>query len=171
MVGHRKKRKIRVTKKEVQEWREEKKKNKADKKKIIPGPWTNMETDIKVKTKLRKSIGLVESMGDAFGNYLKDQSWWEPGWYPLVFNIQSTKMKKEVYEYGIDQYLAASEIALNNVLVDGKKKYGTIVLLKATIDHSQHEDPEHRFISCVAKTNKKSIVGFRAFRKGIFKTL
>jgi len=170
-----KKRKTRVTKKQVREMREflASKRKKSNKNRIIPGPWTNTETKVQIGARLRKSTGVMnEILGVSIGNYLQDEMWFEPGWYPLVFNIESDNIKEEVAKHGMDQYLAASEKALNNILDSkGKKLFGTIIILQATVDNSQHDDTSHRFISCRAKTNKKSIKGFKAMRKKEYKIL
>lgn len=154
-----KKRKIRVTKAQVRELQEErKKKTKGRKNRIIPGPWTEMEPGFTVRAQLRWSKTLVGE--PLLGTYIKDEMWCEKSWYPITLNVTSKDIKSKVKKYGIDKYLAAIEKSLaekSNV-----QKYGRIVLLSANADHSQRE--EDRFISCRGKTNKKSISGFAAFR-------
>lgn len=175
MAMLKKKRKTRVTKKQIREMRDLRafKKLKTNKNHIIPGPWTNIEPKVQIDTRLRKTDGpMAEILGVSIGDYLKDELWFEPGWYSIVFNVESDNIKEEVIKHGIDQYLAASEKTLNNILDSkGKKLFGTIVILQASVDNSQHDDPSHRFISCYAKTNKKSIKGFKALRKNEFKVL
>jgi len=151
----------------------ESKRVKADKNCIIPGPWTNVELKVQIDARLRKITGAMSDiLGVSIGSYLRDELWFEPGWYPIVFNVESDNIKEEVTKYGMDQYLAASEKTLNNILdPKGKKLFGTIVILQATVDNSQHDDASHRFISCHAKTNKKSIKGFKALRKNEYKIL
>ena len=146
-------RKTRVTKEEIKKVREDKKiTSYKAKKKVIPGPWTERKTKIKkVDVKLKVSSGIMaEILGPAYGNYTKDELPEKKGWYPIVFNLQlNTKM-----------------LAL---IKDEKKKpkYGTVVFLRLGSDG--YEDKG--FISIHAKTNKKSISGFRAIRKNEYVVL
>jgi len=157
-----KKRKTRVTKAFVHQLQEEKKNApKAKKNLIVPGPWTNTDTQLKVKPEIRVTQGII---GPLYGAYTKTEFWHEKGWYPIILNITSKKIKKDVEKHGLDAYIAAWEKAIN--IPENKDKYGTIVILKASVDHSLDEDETRRFISCEAKTNKKSIKGFSAVRKG-----
>jgi len=158
-----KKRKTRVTKKFVDQMREEKKNRKSKKNVIVPGPWTNIETELVIKPELHKTIGI---MGESYGSYPKSEFWGERGWYPIIINIMSSRIKQNVSEHGLDVYIAAWEKAINTKR--NKTKYGTIIILKMMIDHSIEEDENHRFISCNAKTNKKSISGFSAKRQSHF---
>lgn len=152
-------RRTRVTKKQVIAIREGKKKT-GSKKVVVPGPWTNTQTKLEVKATLRPTQGI---MGEALGTYSKDTAWIERGWYPIIINITSKSIKRDVEEHGLGDYLAACEQSLNNT--ENKKKYGTVILLEATVDNSLHQDRSHRFVSCRAKTNKKSIKGFLAIRQ------
>ena len=164
-------RKIRVTQEEVIEIREKQKIERSissySRKKVIkPGPWTNMDSPIKVKVTLKINKGIMEK--EAYGSYpdSKFHTNIEKGWYPILINIVTKSMKRDVEKHGIDNFLAACEKSLNE-----QKKYGTVILLKASVDHSSNDDNEQRFISCLAKTNKKSISGFLAVRKKIFTVL
>lgn len=161
------KRKTRVTRKYIEEIREAKK-TKANKKSTSPGPWTEIDTDLVVKAKLRLNKSLI---GEAYGTYPKADHapYTEKGWYPIIFNITSKSIKRDIEEHGLDNYVAACEKSLN--AEDNKKKYGTVVVLEVSVDHSLHEDRSHRFLSCYAKTNKKSISGFAAHRKDGYKVL
>jgi len=166
-----KKRKTVATKKMVKKIREERKKIKntssyQKKKTVVAGPWTNITTKLKVKVSLRAHNGL---MGESYGTYPSIEMWHEPGWYPIIFNLMSKEIQAEVEKYGINEYLAACEVALN--LPENKKKYGNVVFLEMQADNSQNEDKSRRFISMRAKTNKKNIIGFTAIRKGIYKVL
>lgn len=156
----RKKRRTRVTKDLVHQFQEANK-IKAKKNVIIPGPWTNVATDLKVKPELRVTQGII---GELHGAYTRNDLWHEKGWYPILINITSKKIKKEVEKHGLDIYVAAWEKAIN--VPENKEKYGTIVILKISVDHSCDENETHRFLSCEAKTNKKSISGFGAVRQG-----
>ena len=160
-MAKRKKRQTRVTRQNVEEIRAEKK-VKANKRKAAPGPWTEFQTKLDVKAKLKSRQGII---GESCGTYT-DQRFspiTEKGWYPVLFNVTSRSIQRDVDKFGIDEYLAACERSLNND--ENKKKYGTIILIGMLLDHSNHEDRDHRFISCTAKTNKKSISGFAATRK------
>ncbi|MFA5023332.1 MAG: hypothetical protein WC523_00045 [Patescibacteria group bacterium] len=154
-----KKRKTRVTKALRLQFQEENK-IKAKKNKIIPGPWTNLEVKFKITPELRLTKGISYDM---YGAYIFDDMWFEKGWYPVYINITSKDIAKEVTEHGKDSFIAAWEKAINTE--ENKKKYGTIVILEANIDHSVDADETHRFISCKAKTNRKTIPGFTAFRR------
>ena len=159
--GKKQQRKIRVTKAQVREIQEErKKKTKGRKNRIIPGPWTEIEPGFTVSAKLRWSKTLV---GDPLlGTYVRDEMWCEKSWYPITLNVTSKDIRAKVKKHGLDNYLAAVEKSLNSKT--NVKKYGRIVILAATADHSQREEEDRRFISCRGKTNKKSISGFAAFR-------
>lgn len=137
-------------------------KTKANKRKTAPGPWTDLDPSFQVKARLRSTTGII---GEAFGAYpRKEHAPHTPkGWYAILFNITSKSIKRDVEEHGIDMYLAACERSLNSP--DNKKRYGTIVLLQAAGDHSLREERDRRFVSCYAKTNKKSIKGFLAVRQ------
>jgi hypothetical protein len=154
-----KKRKTRVTK-ELRQQMQNESKIKAKKNVVIPGPWTNLQTSIEIVPEIRTTQGIVYSM---LGAYTDDQLWKEKGWYPIVINITSKDIFEVVSKNGADQYIAAWEKAINSE--DYKKLYGTIVILQASIDHSLDPNVSHRFISCKAKTNRKSIKGFTAIRK------
>jgi len=170
-----KKRKVRVSKTDTIRIREENKKTSYQRKKlIIPGPWTNIETSFKVKARLRenKSSVMAEILGPSFGSYSNDTGWTERGWYPIVFNLEAPKMKKIIDEHGIDNFLAASEKALNEIKnKKGKSLYGRIIITSLCVDNSGRTDVTNRFISCRGKTNSKKIKGFRAIRKGLLVTL
>ncbi len=154
-----KKRKARVTKQQIEEVRAAKK-VKANKRKTSPGPWTEIDPGFEVKAKLLASKGAVFS--GSYGTYTKPQfsPKTEKGWYPILFNVTSKSIKRDVDEHGLDEYVAACEKSLTS-----QEKYGTVVILTVSLDHSMHEDRGHRFLSCYAKTNKKSISGFLAQRK------
>lgn len=165
----RKKRKIKVSKKVINAIREAKKNKLScykNKKVINPGPWTDIKTKLEVKARLRTHDGFI---GKSNGSYIRDEFWHEPGWYPIIFNLISKSMKRDVDTYGLDEYIAACEKSLN--VVENQKKYGHVIILKVEIDHSLDDDRNHRFISIRAKTNKKSISGFTAIRKGVYKVL
>ena len=144
------------------------------KKKIIPGPWTEIETIIKVNADIRlNNTGAMASiLGPSRGTYLKEEYWSEKGWYPIIFNLEAKRMNTLVARHGMDQFIAASEKALNSKLdSSGKPMYGNIVILSVSVDNSQRTDKSRRFISCRAKTNNKNIPGFMARRKNEYKRL
>lgn len=162
-------RKTRVTKRAITAIKEAKRNapsSSKSKRMVSPGPWTNLKTTLKVKANLRVHKGLL---GDMYGTYKRLEHWGERGWYPVIFNITSKSIQRDVAEQGIDNYMAACEKDLNSE--KNKKLYGTIILLEVGADNSQREARDQRFISCIAKTNKKSIVGFAAIRKGIYQVL
>lgn len=156
------KRKTRVTKAEVRKIQEERKKKvKGRKNKIIPGPWTEIDPGFKVKAELKWGSNFLGKR--LRGTFERDEMWAEKSWYPIIINVTSKDIKSKVEKYGLDKYLAAVEKSLN----DSPKKikdHGHIVLLKASVDGSQREDADRRFISCHAKTNRKTVVGFSALR-------
>lgn len=162
-------RKARVTKKEVIELREKQKKEKAvstykRKKNIIPGPWTNIDSEVEVKVKLKENSGVNGT--PSFGSYPNTRFYpiIDPrGWYPILINITSKSIKRDVEEHGLDNYVAACEKSLNE-----QKKYGSVVILQVSVDHSLDEERGRRFLSCLAKTNKKNISGFAAIRKKLY---
>lgn len=166
-MAQRKKRKTRVTKKSIEAARVAKK-TKANKKSTSPGPWTNVDTPIKVKAKLRVTNGIV---GEACGTYPRKEHApvTEKGWYVILFNVTSKSIKRDIEEHGLDNYTAACEKSLNSE--ENKKKYGTVVILQVIADNSSREERSRRFLSCYAKTNKKSISGFLAHRKEGYKVL
>lgn len=160
-------RKTRVTKEEIKKVREAKKESSyKSKKKIVPGPWTSRKTKIKkVNIELKESSGIMSDiLGKAYGNYTNDILDGQKGWYSIVFNIQvDAKMIALIKKHGIDDFLAACEKSMTEKLdKSGKSKYGTVIFLNLSVDNSKDKG----FISIRAKTNKKSISGFRAVRKG-----
>lgn len=174
--GKAKTRKTRVTQRDIKAARKDIKMSSYERKrKIIPGPWTEIETKFKVKAEMRFNDkgAMAELLGPSYGSYINRDTYpTEKGWYPIVFNLIAPKMKKLVSEHGIDQFLAASEKALNELRdKTGKPKYGTIILTTMGANHSEKTKAADRFISVYAKTNKKSISGFRAIRKKEYITL
>ena len=156
-------RKTRITKKQIAKARAERKKTVYQRKKqIIPGPWTNVETELKVnaKLKLNNSSIMAQILGPCYGTYKNDSDWQEKSWYPIYINIEVPRLKQLVEKHGINKVMAACEKSLTE-----QSKYGTIVLLNLGVDHSQNISPKKRFLSVLAKTNKKNIEGFRAIRK------
>lgn len=168
-------RKTRVTKKDIIKAREERKITSSQRKrKIIPGPWTNIEPTIKVNVdiKLNTNSAMASVLGPVKGTYVNDDTWNEKGWYPITFNLEAKNIKGIIKKHGIDQFLAASEKALSNKKdKNGKLIYGNVVILNMSSDNSQRKDKENRFVSCRGKTNKKNISGFRAIRKREYITL
>jgi len=164
-----KKRKTRVTKKDIIKIREERKVTSYQaKKRIVPGPWTNKKTKIKVNVSIKyNDTGIMaEILGPAYGTY-KETVLGEKGWYKLIFNLVADNMKEIITKHGMDEFLTACEKSLNEQKDEqGKPKYGTIIITEMSVDGSQRDDINRRFISCHGKTNKKSIKGFRATRKG-----
>lgn len=158
----RKKRKTRVTKAEIRKIQEERKKSvKGRKNKIIPGPWTEIDPGFKVKAHLRWGKNYIGK--PVLGSYRQEDMWLEKSWYPISLNITSRDIKAKVKKHGLEKYVAACEKSLNSTKKNIKKQ-GHMVILEVISDNSQKEDPEARFISCRGKTNKKSVIGFSAFR-------
>ena len=173
-MARKKKRKTRVTKKEVERIKNYNRLTSAQsKKRIIPGPWTNLETELKVDARLRENKTFMwETLGTCYGSYAKDELWGEKGWYSIVFNIEADDIKELVSKHGMDQFLVASEKSLNRkVDTSGKPKYGTLIINTMCVNNSQKENTSSRFVSCRGKTNKKSIKGFRAIRKKVLITI
>lgn len=176
MSLRKKKRKTRITKQDISEARKDIKMSSYQRKRrVVPGPWTEMETKLKIEAamKLNNNSIMASSMGPSFGSYTnKDEIWGEKGWYPIVFNLVAPDMKETITESGLDQFLAASEKSLNEQRdATGRPKYGVVIFTRIGVDGSQREDEERRFVSIRAKTNKKNISGFRATRKKKYVTL
>ena len=134
------------------------------KKIIIPGPYTNLETPLQVKVQLRPSKSIDDQA--ILGTYPNVKTWDERGWYPIFFNLITQDITQVVKQHGLDAFLAACERDLNTK--DNQKLYGKVVILKVVSDHSLTEQRpvEDRFVSCYAKTTKRSIVGFWLARRG-----
>lgn len=159
-------RKTRVTREEVINIRKQEKAEKAisnytRKKTIKPGPWTDRQPGFKVKVSLCKRVSVTGV--EYNGTYPKFGPGVEKGWYLILFNLTSENIKRDVEKYGLDDYLAACEKSFNKG--SNQDKYGTLILLQVASNNSVHEDSNHRFISCYAKTNKKNVAGFTAHRK------
>src|SRR5690349_8211592 len=157
------KRKTRITKKEVIAFREEKKSYNARKakKNIKPGPWTEIEPGFTVKASLRPVASLVSSIPEFFGSYTDTENWHEKGWYPILFNVRSDDMLELITKHDIKGFIAACEHSLNEAVDEaGKPLYGDLVILSIYDTNALNPDPAKRFVSCAAKTNKKSIKGF-----------
>ena len=167
-MGRPKKEKLTKAQKNIKAYREERLKTSAKRKRtIIPGPWTLLETKLALTPTLKANSSIYSVLGPFYGIYRDDSNWNEKGWYPISINILLPDLQALVQTHGLDQVLAAAEIGLNKILDENhKKSYGHIILLSVFSDNSQNPDPIKRFISCWAKTNKKSVVGFLATRKG-----
>lgn len=159
--------KPRTVKQLIQSYREQKEITHYQRKTtIVPGPWTTIAADFTVDPVLVPSKSLYGALNEFTGIYRTAADWKEKGWYPIVINITFPNIKETVEQHGLDKTLAATELALSNAKDQhNKSKYGDVVLLYVFVDHSQDPDPNHRFLSCYAKTNKKSIIGFMATRK------
>jgi len=164
-------RKVRVTQKEVHEFREKKKREKSvtsykRKKTVVPGPWTEINPPLKVKAKLRENNGLGSTK--SLGSYPNPKFYPSPqkGWYVILINITSKSIKRDVEEHGLDNYVAACEKSLNE-----QGALVTVIIMQVSVDHSLREDRGGRFISCQAKTNKKNISRFTAVRNGTYQVL
>ena len=161
-----KKKEEKLTKRErvIKAFREERKKTSAGRKRtIIPGPWTDKETKLKLKPELKANQSVCRTIGEYYGIYRDNSNWNEKGWYPITINIMAKNLKQLVSKHGIDQVMAACEKGLNECLDEEKKKrFGHIILTYVFSDNSQRDNG---FISCWAKTNKKRIVGFLTIRK------
>ena len=154
------KRKTRITKEEVIRRREEKKNYSSykAKKETKPGSWTNVEPTYTTKALLRPTKSFISLIPDFFGSYV-DKAWNEKGWYPIIFNVYSDDQLELITKHGLDSFMAAIEVSLNK-----QGTYGDIVILSIYSPNAQNPDQTKRFISCEAKTNKKSIKGFTAIR-------
>jgi len=173
--------KIRITKKATIKIREIKKKKRKIslyrcKKKISPGPWTEIETDLRFKAKLRWSKGLDGSNNSKVlsrirGTYPVLRWWNERGWYPIYINLICHGIKELVEKHGMIEVMAAFEKSIN--IEKNQKELGTIVLLDVLINHSldSSKKPGDRFISCLAKTTKRDIVGFVTTRGGKYRII
>ena len=162
-----KKKKIRtrVTKKDIEGVRK-KIKPKIDKKRTDPGPWTNTDPTCTVDVELKGSDSALGKI--CYGTYPKHGPIRKRGWYNILFNITSEKIKEDIGEYGLDDYMAACEKWFGKP--ENKKKYGTVVILEVRINNALRDDGP-RFLSCLAKTNKKGIKGFAAIRQGLYQII
>lgn len=166
-----KERKARVTKEEVKILREKEKKerklsNYKRKKKVIPGPWTNIDPPMKVNVKLREGQSVT---GETLLGSYPNPKFYGPiqkGWYYILVNLTSKSMKRDIEEHGLDNYIAACEKELIE-----QEKMGTVVIMDVVLDKSLNEDRSERFISCLAKTNKKNIPKFAAVRGNVYQVL
>jgi hypothetical protein len=153
--------KLTKTERFIQAYKQDCKLTSSERKKtIVPGPWTGLKTELKVEALLRPLKSVCERFGAIQGVYRDDSAWKEKGWYPITINIACPKLEENVIKYGIDQVLAACEASLNQT-----QDYGTLVIMYLFSDNSQQAD-SNCFLSCLAKTNKKRIEGFLAWRKG-----
>lgn len=159
-------RQTRVTKEEVRAVRKNMKLSSYQRKrKIKPGPWTGKTVKFKVKPRFRANNSNYFQDRQFYGKYTYTHNWKEKGWYPIIFNLEFDNMQKLVAKHGIDAVMIATETAFNEMKdKNSKPMYGNIILRSWSCDHSQDEDPEKRFISIEAKTNKKNIEGFIAIR-------
>lgn len=174
-MGRRKKIKAqKLTRKQIiHQYKEDTKKTCAKRKKtVIPGPWTGLESKVKIAPELKTNYSMNKSLGEYFGIYRSIESWDEKGWYPIAINIQAKNLKELVQKHGIDAVLAACETKLSETPDEsGKPKYGRIVINYVVNDGSQNDNRDKQFVSCWAKTNKKRIIGFMASRKGVLEVL
>jgi len=167
-----KKRKTRVTAKDIDPYRPDGLSSYQRKKQIIPGPWSNIETSLKASPVLMQSSGDMSLiLGPSLGTYLNANNYTaEKGWYHIIFNVTEPNMSQLIEKHGMDQYLHAVQVALSETKQNNKTKYGDVVLLEVDSDMSQNTDGP-QYLSLRAKTNKKSISGFRATRKGRYITI
>lgn len=164
-----KQRKVRVTKKAIKKIQEQNKISSATRKRtIIPGPWTNKTTKLKVDAFLVEHKSICHNIGSYNGIYSNNQDINERGWYPLFINISFPDIKNIAAKHDVDEIMTACEISLNQKDKTGKKRYGDLVILELASNNSQKEDEPTRFLSCKAKTNRKNITGFAAVRNGEF---
>ena len=166
-------RKTRATKKAIRKIKDENKMTSySRKKRVIPGPWTNHETKLKVKAELKVNKPMVQTsiLTDFLGTYLSEPNWDEKGWYPILFNLIIKDAKALIEKHGVDDVMASVEKWINaQKCSKGKPKFGTVILMNIMADGALHTDDP--FISIKAKSNKKNIQQFRAIRKGKLITL
>lgn len=162
-----KKKKIRtrVTKKDIEEVRT-KTKSKINKKKTDPGPWTELTPTNPVDVELKCSDSALGKI--CYGTYPKHGPIRKKGWYNILLNITSEKIKEDIEERGLDDYVAACEKWFGKT--ENKKKYGTVVILEVRVNNALRDEGP-RFLSCLAKTNKKNIKGFAAIRQGVYQII
>lgn len=149
--------------KRIKAYHEEQARTSAQRKRtIIPGPWTETLTALKLEPTLRENCSICESLGPYLGVYRDTSNWNEKGWYPISLNLTLENLNVQVQQHGLDQVLAACEVALNNT-----KRYGRLILLWVFSNNSQDLDPTKRFLSCWAKTNRRRLEGFMASVRGV----
>ena len=136
---------------------------------LKPGPYTNQTTQLKLKVSLRPTKSFYHQ-GEFLGFYRDPTNWDEKGWYPLSLNLTATNLQSAVQKHSLTDFMIAAELNLNQPRA-GYKPYGDLVLLSVLVDNSQHPDPTHRFVSVLAKTNRKYLSGFAAVRKGLLTIL
>ena len=81
-------------------------------------------------------------------------------------------MLELITKHDLNGFIAACEHCLNEAVdAEGKPLYGDVVILRIHEPNALNPDPARRFISCYAKTNKKSIKGFTAIRQNKYTLL
>lgn len=125
---------------------------------ITPGPFTGKETNLLIEPILKPNTSLNQTF---YGVYRSTDTWNEKGWYPISINITFDRINEIIKLNGIDEVLTACEKYLNL-----SNKYGNLIILELISINHIATPP---FISCLAKTNKKSIPDFKAIRGGFFK--
>ena len=168
----RKARKTRVSKQQVKALLAEKSITCTQHKRtLLPGPYTNQTTQLKLKVSLRPNQSISTKLGSFLGFYRDTSNWNEKGWYPLSLNLTATNLRSAVLKHSLTDFMIAAELYLNQPDRTGHKPYGDLVLLSVLSDNSLNSDPEHCFVSVLAKTNRKYLPGFAAVRKGLLTVL
>jgi len=130
---------------------------KNRKKKIKPGFWSNIDTDLAVEAKLIKNIPDFY-FPSYLGKYITyDDGYKEDGYRALV-KITTKDLKVLLYEHGIDEVLAACEKSLNLYKnKKGKKILGDVVIYDIVQEKLSDNPP---CLVCTIKTNRKRIPKF-----------
>jgi hypothetical protein len=129
---------------------------------IKPGFWSNVETNLQVKAKLKKNKGLVSCIPDFLGKYYTHNDGYKGDGYRALVRITVKNLNNLVYEYGIDEVLAACEKSLNSYKDEKKKKIlGDVVIHEVVSERLEGKEP---YIACVIKTNKRHIPKFMGFK-------
>lgn len=133
-------------------------KNKARKKKIVPGFWTKIETKLEVKAKLVKTQPSWTSFSPYLGKYITHDDGYIGDGYRALIKITVDDLKRTLFDHGIDEVLSACEKSLNSY----KNKYGKKVLGDLVICRIEQEkmDEEVPYITCLVKTNRRQIPKF-----------
>jgi hypothetical protein len=143
----------------------EERKVARNKKKIRPGPWSNIEPGFQVIAKLVKNQGFTPSLGDYLGKYVTHDDGYEGDGYRALVKITVDNLPLLIKTYGLDKVLAACEKSLNSYKYKNKKKVlGDLVIMEKLDDEKSKRE---NYLVCMIKTNRKQIKKFMGIKYGI----
>lgn len=144
------------------------------------GAWTNTDPGFEVKAKLKRNKTLSILMPEEEKEKYRSAGKSLPDFYEVLgvyknreiciednrlfdisINIVLDDLRSLVGAHGIDKVLAACERSLNSYVSSaGEKLLGDVAIVELVSDNSDRQDPNARFLSCIAKTNKGDIKRF-----------